>query len=121
MPRRIYPVAQVIDIHDGDTIRLLIDLGFDELHRVWIRLLDVRAPEENQEGAEKATRDVWSWMATNSPDFYVMVETLQTAGTIKEIREKTTFLRYVGVVRAHPGGETLNDFLRAQGWIDKGN
>jgi hypothetical protein len=40
-----WPLAELLTVHDGDTVRVRIDQGFDELTRQWIRLETVRAPD----------------------------------------------------------------------------
>ncbi len=116
---RHYPVAQVLTVHDGDTIRLLVDVGFSTLCRVWIRLKGVRAPELSEPTGPQAKQDLQAWLATDAPDGMVEVATFQVAGVVKEIREQRTFIRYVGVVTA-PGGAELNAWLMARGYIDQG-
>ena len=59
----VYPVRTVIDIHDGDTMTVLVDLGFDTMRRVIVRLSGVDTPEVTgaQKVAGKAVRD---WVVT---------------------------------------------------------
>jgi micrococcal nuclease len=40
-----YPVPEVFEVIDGDTIDIRLDLGFDVMIRARIRLLGVQAPE----------------------------------------------------------------------------
>lgn len=37
--------ALVVSIHDGDTVRLAIDVGFEIRHTTTVRLLGIQAPE----------------------------------------------------------------------------
>lgn len=39
--------AKVLNVHDGDTVRLLIDLGFRIAYEADVRLLELWAPELN--------------------------------------------------------------------------
>jgi hypothetical protein len=122
---RTYPVARVLDVHDGDTLRVLIDLGFGVLTRQWIRLQNVRAPELREPTGLDAKNQVFLWLGKYAaPDWYVTVTTIQTAGDFKEIRERRTFIRYVGMIESvgSPGEEvaSLNGYLRAQGYTDQG-
>lgn len=119
---RLYPVARVAVVHDGDTLKLEVDLGFSTLARVWIRLKGVRAPELKEAAGPQAKQDLEAWLATDAPDGYVVVETFQTAGsgTLKEINERRTFIRYVGVISSPATGGELNAWMRANGYIDQG-
>jgi endonuclease YncB( thermonuclease family) len=119
MTTRTYPFARVINVHDGDTIRLDVDLGFSTHAYVWIRLQDVGAPELKEAGGPEAKRVVEEWLATHAPSGYVTVMTQQVAGALKEIKERMTFIRYVGLVTTDDGG-ILNWYLRDQGYIDQG-
>ncbi len=116
---RHYPVARIVDVHDGDTLKLDVDLGFSTHAYVWIRLKGVRAPELSEPTGLQAKQDLEAWLATDAPDGLVAVDTFQAAGSVKEIREQRTFIRYVGVVTT-PGGAELNAWLRSCGYTDQG-
>ncbi len=115
---RLYPIAEVIEVHDGDTLRVRIDMGFNMLAREWIRLYDVRAPELNEPGGLTAREDLKGWLVTNAPDNYISVVTYQVETMVREIREKQTFIRYVGTVTVVEN--SLNAYLRTLGYIDQG-
>jgi len=117
---RHYPTARVVEVHDGDTLRLDVDLGFSTHHYPWIRLKGVRAPELSEPTGPQAKQDLEAWLTTDVPDGLVMVSTFQTAGSVKEIREQRTFIRYVGIITA-PGGQELNAWLIARGYLDQGD
>ena len=117
--QRHYPVARIVEIHDGDTFRIDVDCGFSVHAYVWVRLLDVRAPELSEPGGQEAKQAVDQWLRVHSPDGYVSVITYKTAGKGKEIREQMTFIRYVAMVVGEDGS-FLNAWLRDQGYIDKG-
>lgn len=51
---RTYPVLGVKEIHDGDTCRLLIDVGFETCHFPWLRIRDLYCPELTQLGGASA-------------------------------------------------------------------
>ena len=59
-----YP-CEVIDVYDGDTLTLQVDLGFRTFSKVKVRLLDIDTPEitgeERPEGL-KATEHVLYWI-----------------------------------------------------------
>jgi len=117
---RHYPVARVVDVHDGDTLKLDVDLGFATHAYVWIRLKGVRAPELSDPTGPQAKGDLQAWLETNAPDGLVMVSTFQIAGSTKEIHEQMTFIRYIGVVTA-PAGQELNAWLIGRGYTDQGD
>lgn len=52
---RDYP-AKVINVIDGDTIEVLIDLGLDTTKKERIRLLNVRAPETRTKDLEEKAK-----------------------------------------------------------------
>jgi endonuclease YncB( thermonuclease family) len=115
---RVYPVCQVLDIYDGDTIRVDTDRGGHVHTHDWLRLKGVRAPELREPDGPAARGDVIAWMNEHAPDGFVEVTTFWTQGDLKEINEEMTFVRYVAEVRA--GGVELNQWLAAKGWIDRG-
>lgn len=51
---REYPVLGVHELHDGDTYRLMIDVGFEEASFPWLRLKGWNAPELSQPGGTDA-------------------------------------------------------------------
>jgi endonuclease YncB( thermonuclease family) len=114
-----WPVARLLEIGDGDTVRLAVDHGFEEDAKVWIRLADVGAPERD-EPADWATAkaDVEAWFAEHAPDGQVRLSTFRTSEPL-EIRFRRTFTRYVGVVYSLDGVE-LNGWLRERGWVGRG-
>lgn len=117
---RHYPIARVVEVHDGDTLKLDVDLGFSTHTYVWVRLKGVRAPELDSAIGPQARQELLSWLRAGAPDGLVMVDTFQTAGSVKEIREQRTFIRYVGVVTA-PDGQVLNAWLAGRGYTDQGD
>jgi endonuclease YncB( thermonuclease family) len=52
--QRVYPVTDVIEVHDGDTFRLMIDAGFETGHWPWLRLKDFSCPELHQQDGDAA-------------------------------------------------------------------
>jgi endonuclease YncB( thermonuclease family) len=116
---RRYDLARVLDVHDGDTLKIDVDLGFSCHTWVWVRLKGVGAPELSEPDGLTARSDVQLWLAEHASDMWVSLTTFQTAGTFKEIRERRTFIRYVGIVIADNGAE-LNSYLLAKGYVDRG-
>jgi hypothetical protein len=120
-----WPVAKLVEIHDGDTIRLDVDQGFDERARKWIRLARVRCPDPGtpdftQEDYDRARQDTMDWFATYAPDGYVSLATEKVKKAL-EIRFRESFTRYIGHVRSLKSPtEELNDWLLKKGWTDRG-
>jgi hypothetical protein len=123
---RGYPLAWVLDVHDGDTIKLDVDVGFGTHRWVWVRLRKVRCPELREPGGLLARQATLDWLAGHTAPGaallgvgqWVSLITEQVAGEVREIREVMTFVRYVGEVFA--GGASLNDHLLGLGYTDQG-
>ena len=82
-------------VHDGDTIRLELDLGFNQRGVYPLRLRDVFAPELKQPGGEETREFVRVWLNRNADiGWPFMVETFRTKGG----RDLTTLERYVAIV-----------------------
>jgi endonuclease YncB( thermonuclease family) len=114
-----WPVARLLEVGDGDSVKLAVDHGFEEDARVWIRLADVGAPERNEPADwARAKADVEAWFAEHAPDGQVRLTTFRTSKPL-EIRFRQTFTRYVGVV-ASPSGVELNAWLIDKGWLGRG-
>ena len=114
-----WPTARVVEVHDGDTLKLDVDVGFSTHAYAWIRLLNVRAPELSEGDGAKARADVLTWLAEYAPDSRVQLITYRSSQPL-EIRFRQSFTRYLGVVTATAPPVELNEWLRAKGWIDRG-
>jgi endonuclease YncB( thermonuclease family) len=109
--------ANLVDVHDGDTITVEADLGFSINLRVHVRLLDVYAPElkelpdaatGNPGGA--ATRQyVVDWMATRQQTATAPYPLAMTTTKLPETPD--TFTRYVANI-VDTAGQSLNDAVR---------
>jgi hypothetical protein len=113
-----WPIAKLLEIHDGDTVKLAIDHGFGEDAKEWIRLRDVWAPEVDDPGGPEATADCQGWFREHAPDGYVQVTTFRTSAPL-EIRFRMSFTRYIGIVTAFNGAE-LNSYLIDRGYVTRG-
>lgn len=103
--------AQVLSVHDGDTLTLLIDRGLDDQTRMPIRLKDVRAPELGQLGGPETQVFTAAWASVHDDlsEWPFLLETFRTPRSDVDVR---TFERWVGVVR-DARGESLNDAVTA--------
>jgi endonuclease YncB( thermonuclease family) len=115
-----WPVAKVVEVHDGDTIKLAVSLGFEIWAHVWVRLLGVRAPELDRAEGQVARQDTMDWLAEHAADGQVVLETIRSAVPL-EIRFRRSFTRYLGRISAvgDPAAE-LNGWLRDRGYTDQG-
>ena len=66
--------AELIRVIDGDTVELIIDLGFDTSRHERFRLYGIDAPEVNTAAGKEAK--AWLWEALQ-PLEAIYVETLQ--------------------------------------------
>jgi endonuclease YncB( thermonuclease family) len=116
-----WPVARLIDVHDGDTVRLNVDQGWEDHGYRWIRLLDVFAPELNEAGGVAAKLDCAAWFTDHAPDGYVRLTTYRVNVPL-EIRLKNSFTRTIGTVRPFNPADTpdLNTRLLELGYTSGG-
>jgi hypothetical protein len=107
-------------VHDGDTVRFLIDKGMDDYSRKWVRFAGVRSPETNEPGIVETRNYVMDWLDkrygwSGTPvrrrewPFRIVTE---VTGKL-EPSEVTSFVRYVGWVYDIETGECLNEQMRA--------
>jgi len=108
---RIYPVTEIFEVHDGDTVRVRIDLGFNVITRQWIRLRDVWAPELSQLNGTAAKDFLVQTLVDHTENNFVSLTTYWTQGSVTEIKEEMTFVRYVGEIML-PDGINLNEYMR---------
>jgi len=113
-----WPHARLLEVHDGDSIRLDVDQGFSTHAYVWVRLADVRAPELSEAGGQQARTDVETWFREHAPDGQVQLVTEKVDRPL-EIRFRQSFTRYIGVVIA-PNGAELNQYLIDSGYVSRG-
>lgn len=110
--------AKILGIHDGDTVKVLLDRGFEEYSSEWIRLSEVFAPELKQKGGA-ATRDfVEDWVKQREDDewpFRVVIFRQKN-----DSKEQTTLSRYVARIFYEETNQCLNDdvasFVAEQGF-----
>lgn len=102
-------------VHDGDTIKLLIDQGMNGRTEQWIRLADVHAPELSERGGQDTRQFVNGWIsdrvAPNGLHFRGRrwpLRVVTSPNTSIEPNERTTLARYVGWVYDLVDGDCLN-------------
>lgn len=99
MPERTYP-ATLVRVVDGDTVDLLVDLGFRVLARQRFRLVGIDCPEARTPAGDLATAFTTHWLDEHP--------TLEV-----ESHREDVYGRWLGVIRS--GGENLNAALVASG------
>lgn len=102
--------AIVQSVYDGDTIRVAIDLGFDNWKmNETIRLYGINAPEirgeERPEGLNSKT-----WFTSKVP-----VGSKIVIQTIRDRKEK--YGRYLGIIWFN--GENINELMIAEGYATR--
>ena len=91
--------ARCTNIVDGDTIDLLVDLGFGIHSQQRVRLLGINCPEHGTIAGDDATAFTKQWIEQHGPDL--------TVHTVKDRREK--FGRLLAQVTV--AGRSLNNDL----------
>lgn len=91
---------------DGDTIRVMEDMGRHRYAFVDLRISGVNTPERTEPGWAEATEQTKAWLAEHCP-----------TGTVRYVTEKDrrSFNRFVAVVYGEDG-ESLNDYLVGLGY-----
>lgn len=118
-----YPVparwrCAIIDVHDGDTIRVEIDRGMDDESIRWIRLRDVFAPELSQLGGVECRTFVETWIRAHT-DNTVWPFMLETFRTPRSDIDVVTLSRFVGMITAADGSNLNTDvqaYIKVQGY-----
>jgi micrococcal nuclease len=98
--------AALVSVHDADTLRLDVDLGFDIHHAsLDVRLLGIDCPELRREDGRGEIALAWvvAWFAEH-PGPYVI-------RTVKDHQEK--YGRYLATVTAADGATLIEDLLAA--------
>lgn len=96
----VYPVASVLSVYDGDTITCTVDLGFNTLRKISVRVSGVDAPEVtgSSKVAGLAVRD------------YVRYKLGKASKITLESKELDKYGRSLGII--HLGdGTTINELL----------
>jgi endonuclease YncB( thermonuclease family) len=115
--------AQVLSVHDGDTIKVILDQGFGQTltDPDGLRLLGVYAPELTQPGGPECRQFVSDWLAAHMPTQAVSWPFIVTTARMPRAdREQETLGRYVGTLTTLDGSESLNaavtQFIAANGY-----
>lgn len=101
--------ASLVSVIDGDTIEVLIDLGYDVHKNIRLRLRDVNAAEIDGDSKEKGNNHKKKLKSLLSKK--LIIQTFKNAN----FNDVKTFDRYVAVV--YCGNKNINEIL--QKWIKK--
>lgn len=104
--------GKVVEIHDADTYKVEIDLGFYVVVKQWLRLRGLDAQELDQERGAEATAFVREMMPEGTT-IEMDVELVKTREGGEDY--KWTFRRFVADVTL-PGGTDLAGLIRKQGF-----
>ena len=103
-----------VEVHDGDTIRVMLDLGFGSFQREWIRFNDLYAPELSEPGGHEAKMAMVDIVFPKGKPVWLQVKTFKT----KNDEDLRSFIRYVAEVwRVEPDGSLMHiaDRMRHDG------
>jgi endonuclease YncB( thermonuclease family) len=103
--------ARAIRVLDGDTVVILVDVGFFSRVQVEIRLADVHAPEHDEPGGFEAKARLQFWLdALPQRTWPLYVQTQKTS--TEEPTERRSFTRYVGTVAVlGDSSRSLNKYM----------
>jgi endonuclease YncB( thermonuclease family) len=90
-----FPVLGVREIHDGDTWRLDLDVGFEHTSFPWLRLKDYSCPELSDPGGKEATQFSAQLFADSITQSGLWVRTFKRKGYEDQ---KKSFARYLAEV-----------------------
>ena len=97
-----YKIKKIKKVVDGDTVDVIIDLGFNILHSARIRLLGIDTPESR-------TRDLEEKKYGLKAKRYLKEQLSKGDITMKSHKEKGKFGRVLGVLFAD--GQNINDLM----------
>jgi micrococcal nuclease len=102
--------CRVLDIYDGDTFTLLVDLGFKTTHKVRIRLLDIDTPEvrgEEREWGLRAKAEAVDWLTERVEGEWPFIVRTEKTGK---------YGRWIGDIRSAHDDIWITDHLKAEGF-----
>ena len=95
MTGRDYPVLDVREVRDGDTYRLMIDVGFEHAAFPWLRLKGWSCPEPSEPGGPEATAAAGALLTDAALSGHLWVRTFKRPG-YEDMRK--SFARYLAEV-----------------------
>lgn len=105
--------ARVDKLHDGDTTLFQLDLHYGASHFVWIRYLNVTAPELKDPGGIETAGFVADWFVNHAAHWpgkwpwYINSYGPDLAP--KEVTQRTTLARFIGTIQCMGCEANLNE------------
>jgi len=97
--RRAYPVLDVLEVHDGDTYRLLLDRGGEDAWFPWLRLKDFSCPELSEPGGAEARDAADLLLDAAVPTMWVVTYRAARPFTVRRFQsERSSLGRYLADV-----------------------
>jgi endonuclease YncB( thermonuclease family) len=96
-------IFAIIDVHDGDTIKALVETGFDVLSRVTFRLAGINTAEVKKKQSEERVK-----LGLNARDYVKEITSKYKSRVVSERFESGGFGRYLGVVFYEKDGNWIN-------------
>ena len=107
--QRFYYKAQVLNIVDGDTIDVSIDLGFDIRIKKRVRVYGINAPEKNTNEGVAAKKFTQDRLAIGS---FIYIKTIKSS---QDVDEDDKYGRLLGVIFFGEKNDCLNKLLLETG------
>jgi len=107
--------ATLVRVIDGDTIEVVIDLGFHVAVRQTVRLAGINCPERSTDAGKQATRAVEEWFANQGSRCVI--------NTRKAEGEQEKYGRYLAQVVSRHGADLVADLIaggHAVRWSGRG-
>ena len=92
-----YKIKSIDRVVDGDTVDVIIDLGFDILHKTRVRLYGIDAPESRTRDLEEKKRGLKATQRLTELLGAKYSRSGDTEALILKTKEKGKFGRYLGV------------------------
>lgn len=73
--------ARLASVHDGDTLTVIVDLGFDVRVRATVRVAGINAPELATPEGKRAQQWALGWLTDAGPDEWPLAIASQKAAT----------------------------------------
>lgn len=96
---RAYPVVEVAEVHDGDTYKLLLDRGGEDLWAPWLRLRNYSAPELHDAGGTAAQQTAAALLTAFGTTLWVVTHRAARPFKVRRyIEDDKSFGRYLADV-----------------------
>ena len=91
-----YKIVKIVRVVDGDTVDLVIDLGFHLTSTLRFRLIGVDTPERGNPGWAEATLYVSDWLSNPSGVLWAVTTKADSFGRwLVSIEDRTTLTTHV--------------------------